>query len=407
MAAEIKPAVGGQRTTGDRKLTLLAKVEGFGDDVHDAVFIDGEDGIITASDDKSVRVWLRRDTGQFWPSVCHYMPSPTTCLFYHASSHRLFVGLDNGTVCEFHLATDYNRLSPVRDYLAHQARVTACLLCPTSEWTLSVSRDKTFQYHCTETGRRLGGHQTDAWCTAMQYDMTSKHVFVGDYSGLITMLKLDESGPTLITKLNGHTGSIGALSWDAVRQWLFSGSYDQNIIVWDIGGRQGTAYELQGHTAKILSLCYHAGSRQLLSASEDGSVVVWNMAASRRETPSWNESDVCQLCSKPFFWNLRAMYDNKQLGLNRQHHCRNCGRAVCDACSSRRCTIPPLGFELPVRLCEPCFTTESAAGHTPLASIHEAKHRLVTAAIDGARLRYLTVGQDRLVKVWELAAASS
>ena len=52
MAAEIKPAVGGSRTTGDRKLTLLAKVEGFSDDVHDAVFIDGEDGIITASDDK-------------------------------------------------------------------------------------------------------------------------------------------------------------------------------------------------------------------------------------------------------------------------------------------------------------------------------------------------------------------
>ena len=52
MAAEIKPAVGSPRTTGDRKLSLLAKVEGFGDDVHDAVFIDGEDGVITASDDK-------------------------------------------------------------------------------------------------------------------------------------------------------------------------------------------------------------------------------------------------------------------------------------------------------------------------------------------------------------------
>ena len=85
---------------------------------------------------------------------------------------------------------------------------------------------------------------------------------------------------------------------------------------------------------------------------------------------------------------------------------RNCGKAVCDACSSRRCTIPPLGFELPVRLCEPCFTAVSAAGYAPLASIHEVKHRLVTGAIDPARLRYLTVGQDRLVKIWELAPAT-
>jgi len=251
MAAEIKPAVGGPRSSGERKLTLLAKVEGFSDEVHDAVFIDGEDGIISASDDKSVRVWLRRDTGQFWPSVCHYMPSPTTCLFYHAAAHRLFVGLDNGTVSEFHLASDYNRLSPVRDYLAHQARVTACLLAARSQWVLSVSRDKAFQYHCTETGRRLGGHQTDAWCTALQYDDTSQHAFIGDYSGSISMLKLDDSGATVITKLSGHSGSIGALAWDPQRQWLFSGSYDQNVIVWDIGGRQGTAYELQGHAAKV------------------------------------------------------------------------------------------------------------------------------------------------------------
>ena len=76
-------------------------------------------------------------------------------------------------------------------------------------------------------------------------------------------------------------------------------------------------------------------------------------------------------------------------------------------CSSRRCTIPPLGFELPVRVCEPCFETESAANHAPLAAIQEAKHRLVGAALATSRLRYLTVGQDRLVKVWELAPAAS
>ena len=42
-------------------------------------------------------------------------------------------------------------------------------------------------------------------------------------------------------------GSVRSLAWDAERSLLFSGSYDQSIIVWDIGGRQGTAFELQGH----------------------------------------------------------------------------------------------------------------------------------------------------------------
>lgn len=71
------------------------------------------------------------------------------------------------------------------------------------------------------------------------------------------------------------------------------------------------------------------------------------------KTPSWIESDTCQECSRPFFWNIRAMMDQKQFGL-RQHHCRGCGRAVCDKCSENRSVIPVMGFESPVRVCNTC-----------------------------------------------------
>ena len=80
-----------------------------------------------------------------------------------------------------------------------------------------------------------------------RFDSQSKYAFVGDYSGQIQMLKLDNSGITFITTLKTHTGSIRSLAWDSEKQILFSGSFDQSIIVWDIGSRQGTAYELQGH----------------------------------------------------------------------------------------------------------------------------------------------------------------
>ena len=47
--------------------------------------------------------------------------------------------------------------------------------------------------------------------------------------------------------LLGSPGSVRCLAWDVDRQLLFSGSFDQSIIVWDIGGKKGTAFELQGH----------------------------------------------------------------------------------------------------------------------------------------------------------------
>ena len=80
-----------------------------------------------------------------------------------------------------------------------------------------------------------------------RFDMQSKHAFIGDATGQITMLKIDENEYKPITTLNGHSGSIRCLAWDSQRQMLFSGGFDKMIICWDIGGKKGTAYELQGH----------------------------------------------------------------------------------------------------------------------------------------------------------------
>lgn len=75
------------------------------------------------------------------------------------------------------------------------------------------------------------------------------------------------------------------LAWDVDRNLLFSGSFDQSIIVWDIGGQQGTAFELQGHRDKVQTLAYAATSRQLLSSGDEGIVTIWDMNVKRQEVP--------------------------------------------------------------------------------------------------------------------------
>nr|CAD7462592.1 unnamed protein product [Timema tahoe] len=117
----------------------------------------------------TVRVWLKRDSGQYWPSICHYMPAGATALYYCVETRHLFVGIEVGGISEFVLAPDFNRMTHVRTYPAHQARVTDVLFALNCEWVLSVGRDKMFQFHCSETGRRLGDYISEAWCTAVQY----------------------------------------------------------------------------------------------------------------------------------------------------------------------------------------------------------------------------------------------
>jgi len=54
MAAEIKPAPGSlnDRFNSAKKPVLLAKLDGCNDDVNAALLIPGEDGVISASDDR-------------------------------------------------------------------------------------------------------------------------------------------------------------------------------------------------------------------------------------------------------------------------------------------------------------------------------------------------------------------
>ena len=53
-----------------------------------------------------------------------------------------------------------------------------------------------------------------------------RYAFVGDYSGLVTVLRLEESGVTLINVLKGHNGSIQTITWDGKKGWLFTGKFN-------------------------------------------------------------------------------------------------------------------------------------------------------------------------------------
>ncbi|MCJ8732148.1 hypothetical protein PDJAM_G00207720 [Pangasius djambal] len=376
MAAEAQP-----RPPQARKPVLISRIDSFQEVVNTAVIIPKEDGVISVSQDRTVRVWLKRDSGQYWPSIYHTMPASCSCMSFNPETRRLSVGMDNGVVS-----------------VTHQGAVTVVLFVLEMEWVLSTGQDKSFAWHCSESGHQLGTYRTAAWVTGLQFDVETRHAFIGDHSGQVTILKLEQDNCSLVTTFKGHTGNVTALCWDPVQRVLFSGSSDHSIIMWDIGGRKGTAIELQGHNDKVQGLCYAPHTRQLISCGADGGIVVWNMDVTRQETPEWLDSDSCQKCEQPFFWNFKQMWDSKKIGL-RQHHCRKCGQAVCGKCSSQRSTIPLMGFEFEVRVCDECHKSITDEERAPTATFHDSKHTVVYVHYEPTRSWLLTSGTDRVIKV--------
>lgn len=58
--------------------------------------------------------------------------------------------------------------------------------------------------------------------------------------------------------------------------------------------------------------------------------------------PEWEKSDQCSACQRLF-------------GPTRlRHHCRHCGKSLCQAHSAWEHPLPHLGYQVPERVCEPC-----------------------------------------------------
>jgi len=252
---------------------------------------------------------------------------------------------------------------------------------------------------------KMGSFLCDSYPTSLQFDADAQFLFAGDSTGSILLLRLVDNVAQLFTKLSAHTGSISDLAWDATRQLLFSSSSDSLVIVWDIGSKKGQAYELTGHSTKLTALAYASGSSKLFSADENGMLLCWDMKAKRIETPEWKTADTCQLCDAPFFWNFKVMWERKVVG-QRQHHCRTCGNAICSACAANTTRFPPMGYEIPVRICKACHQRMTDRPDefdlTPLASSTDLRIGVSCMHLDETSGRLVTVGFDRVIMIWDI-----
>ena len=199
---------------------------------------------------------------------------------------------------------------------------------PHNELLLSVCREKKLNWYSTNPNddnhqHPRGTYALPSWALSLALDELSRQCFVGDANGNVHFLKIQPDNKCkLNTTLTGHTGGVQSLFWDAEKEWLFSGSFDTSVVLWDIGAHKGRALELNGHTDRLVGMHYDRARQLLMTCSADGRIGIWPMDIKREETSKWLESDHCQICQLPFFWNLRAMWTQKQIGLRQVRRSR-------------------------------------------------------------------------------------
>ena len=70
-------------------------------------------------------------------------------------------------------------------------------------------------------------------------------------------------------------------------------------------------------------------------------------------TPFDQAADSCACCGSLFSWE--SLHSSASQQICSRHHCRGCGRVVCNACSKGRQCFAAYGIVEPSRCCDACY----------------------------------------------------
>ena len=111
---------------------------------------------------------------------------------------------------------------------------------------------------------------------SVTFSPDSQRMAAGLANGTIAVWNLNDTS-RIERILIGHTGIVTSLAFDPQSpQWLFSGSSDGTIRIWQMDATDGSRI-LEGHTDQISAIAITPDGATVISASTDGTVRLWDV----------------------------------------------------------------------------------------------------------------------------------
>ncbi len=224
--------------------------------------------IVTASYDKTARVWDARTGAQL--AVLSGHGGNVYSAAYSPDGERIVTASDDKTtrVWDAHTGAQLAVLS------GHDGVVGSAAYSPDGSRIVTASDDKTARVWDARTGRQLAvlsGHTYAVYFAAFSPD--GRHIVTASLDA--TARVWDARTGRTIASLSGHDGVVATAAFSPDGTRIVTASADKTVRIWD--ARSGAQLALlSGHQGVVACAVYSREGAHIVTASQDGTARVWD-----------------------------------------------------------------------------------------------------------------------------------
>ncbi|CAM9636059.1 unnamed protein product [Chrysoparadoxa australica] len=95
----------------------------------------------------------------------------------------------------------------------------------------------------------------------------------------VRLFEVSVPNPNAVVAYDGHTSNVSDLGFQKDGKWMYTGSEDGTIKIWDV--RAPVCQRNYENKAKVHSVALHPNQAELISGDQLGKVKVWDLTASK------------------------------------------------------------------------------------------------------------------------------
>ena len=233
------------------------------------------DRLVSASADKSVRLWTISDRpANSKGSIYSAIFSPVSHL---SADPRFFATAGWDGAIDLWKQTG-DRRTLVRVLKGHQSTIAAITYSPDGKTLASASADKSIKLWQVSAGKAiatLNGHSDGV--TSLAFSPNGDRLASGSNDKTVKLWS-PVTGKLLAT-LSGHNDGVTSVAFSPKGDLLASGSYDHSVILWNKEGTLSQTLDQQG--AAVAAVRFSPDGQFLAVGSWDNTIRLWQISSDR------------------------------------------------------------------------------------------------------------------------------